>query len=320
MAQATLQEMAREVHLYSSEVCPILLAQRWIRDRFRKVCEKSIWSFKLGRGAFCTVDSYLTLGYSGTITLTSGSATVTGSGTNFLSPLVGQQLKTGGYVFTVLSVASTTSLTIDQTWLGDTITTQNFDVMQCYITPSANGGPTDFHAFYSVIDPSLAWIIRLNYNVKELDRIDARRSATGTPRVLANGVYSTSGGINAGTEVYELWPNGATSRQYMYTYERRIADLTPSDTPPPIIRSDVLVTGALADLARWPGTPERKNPMFDPYFTQWKLRELEFSQEVQKLIVEDQSIFQTDLTFANSMLNAAPLDAKFMQNHAYGAF
>ncbi len=306
MAQATLQEMAREIHLYSGEVCPILLAQRWVRDRYRKVCEKSIWSFKLGRSAFQTTAAEST----GTVVLTNNSTTVTGTGTAFVAAHIGQQLKVNGYVFTITAVGSSTSLTIDQTWLGATTSDSTFIILQAYITPS----PTDFHAFYSVVDPTNAWIVRLSFNVKDLDRIDSRRASTGVPRVLANGVYNSSA-----VPMFELWPHPVDQRQYMYTYEKRVADLAVTDTPPKIIRSDILVKGALADLARWPGTADRKNPFFDPYFNQWKIREAEFQGELDKAIVEDQSIMQTDLSWSSQM-NMAPLDAKFMQNHAYPSY
>lgn len=303
MAQATLQEMAREVHLYSGELVPISMAKRWVRDRYRKICEKNIWSFKLGRSAFSTPDIYST----GTITLTSGSAVVAGSSTVFTAAMVGRQLKVNGYVFTITIFTSTTSITIDQTWLSTTTAGNTYNIVQAYITPS----PTDFHAFYSVVDPQRAWKLILAYNSKDLDRIDARRSSTGTPRVLANGVYNSS---NVAT--FELWPNPNSANQYMYTYEKRVADLTDSDTPPGIIRSDILVMGALADLSRWPGTSERKNLMCDPYFTQWRLREAEFNDELQKAIVEDQSIMMNDLSFGSN-LNFAPIDANFMQTHAF---
>lgn len=305
MAQATLQEMSREVHLYSGEVCPILLCQRWVRDRYREICEKSIWSFKIGRGAFGTTDAY----GDGTITLTNASATVTGSSTVWTSTHVGQQLKVNGFVFTITAVGGNTSLTIDQTWLGATSSSNTYTILQAYIIPT----PTDFHAFYSVIDPTNAWRLRLGYNSKVLDRIDARRSSAGTPYLVANGVYTST---NLST--FELWPHPTTQKQYMYVYEKRVTDLVnASDTPPPIIRSDVVVKGALCDLARWPGTAERKNPMYDPpYYNQWKMRDLEYTKALDKLITEDQSIFLTDLTYGNDF-GWAPLDAKFIQNHAF---
>lgn len=294
--------MAREVRLYSGDLCDILMAKRWVRDRYRKVCEKNIWSFKLGRGAFSTPDIYST----GTITLTNGSAVVAGSSTVFTVGMIGRQLKVSGYVFTITAFTSTTSITIDQTWLGTTASALTYSIVQAYITPT----PTDFHAFYSVIDPTRAWKLQLAMNSKDLDRIDARRSSAGTPRVLANGVYNSSN-----VPMFELWPNPTSANQYMYTYEKRVADLADTDTPPGIIRSDILVQGALADLSRWPGTPERKNPMCDPYFTQWRIREAEFKDEVEKAIVEDQSIMMNDLSMGHS-LNFAPIDANFIQTHA----
>src|SRR4029077_16658244 len=151
---------------------------------------------------------------------------------------------------------------------------QSYSIVQAYITPS----PSDFHAFYSVLDPDNGWLLRLGFNSKELDRIDARRAATGVPRIVANNVYNS---LNVG--MYELWPHPNTQKQYPYTYERRIPDLiNATDTPPNILRSDLLVKGALADLARWPGTIELKNPMYDPYFNQWKNREAEFETDLAK--------------------------------------
>jgi hypothetical protein len=304
MAQASLQEMAREVVMYSDGVCPILLAQRWVRDRYRKICDKHLWSFKVGRGAFGTSAVYNT----GTITLTNGSATVTGSGTTFTSGMVGRQLKVNGFIFTISAFASTTSITIDETWLGATAAGNSYTIVTAYITPTE----TDFHAYYSVIDPSNNWKLHLGYDARILDRIDARRSSTGQPYIVAMaGVRNSSG-----DPMFEIWPHPTAQKMYTYTYERRVPDLTEADTPPTIIRSDILVKGALADLARWPGTPERKNPLYDPYLMQWKARETEFVEEYQRAIVEDQSIFQNDFTSSFGE-RYYPLDANFMQAHAF---
>lgn len=309
MAQATLQEMTREIHLYSSEVCPILLAQRWVRNRYRKICERTLWSFKLGRGTFGTPTAYST----GTVTMTNASATVAGSGTTFTSSMVGRQLKVSGFVFTITAYASATSVIVDQSWLGATTASLTYTICQAYITPT----DTDFHAFYSVVDPVHSWKLHLGFNSSELDRIDARRNSTGTPYVIANGVYN-----NSQKATFELWPHPSSQSQYQYTYEKRLADLSSAtDTPPAIIRSDVLVTGALADLARWPGTSDVKNPMFDASLglTQWRVREQEFEAEVQKLIVEDQSIMMQDLS-DGSGFRMAPIDATFMQSHSFPSY
>lgn len=309
MANNTLQEMAREVNLYSSEVCPILLAQRWIRNRYRNICERVLWSFKLGRGTFGTPAAYST----GSVTMTNNSAAVAGSGTTFTASMVGEQLKVSGYVVTITVYNSATSLTVDQNWLGATTAGLNYTICQAYITPT----DTDFHAFYSVVDPVRSWKLHLGFNNSQLDRIDARRNSTGTPYVLANGVYNSNQ-----KATFELWPHPLSQSQYMYTYERRLADLTAStDTPPAIITSDVLVNGALADLVRWPGTADVKNPMFDSSLglVQWRVREKEFEDALQRLIVQDQSIMMQDLSRGNDM-RMAPIDANFMQSHSFPSY
>src|SRR6266699_6602726 len=135
MAQASLLEMAREVHLTSGEVCPISLAQRWVRDRYRKVNEKNIWSYKLARSTFQTPQAYGT----GTVTMTINSTTVAGSNTAWLSApitLVGQQLKVNGWVFTITAVTDDVTLTIDQKWLNATQAGQTYIAVQAYITPA----------------------------------------------------------------------------------------------------------------------------------------------------------------------------------------
>ena len=139
MAQASLQDMAREIQLYSGGVCPILLCERWIRDRYRKVCERNIWSFKLGRSTFVTTAIYST----GTITLTNGSALVTGSSTVFTAAMVGRQLKVNGYMFSISAFTSATSITVDQTWTAATASGQTYSIVRAYITPIS----TAFHTF-----------------------------------------------------------------------------------------------------------------------------------------------------------------------------
>ena len=303
MAQGTLQKMARQIQAYCPSV-PYSLAQQWIIDRYRSITETILWSFKIGQGSLYTPAAYST----GTITMTNGSAVVTGSGTTFTSAMVGRQLLVGGFVFTIASYSGATSITVDTTWRRDTTAGATYQILQAYITPAE----TDFLAYISVIDPANGWRIRTGYNSQELDSIDARRSSTGTPCLLAGRAYNSSD-----IAMYELWPYSTSANQYMYIYEKRIADLsTPTATPPAIIRSDILVKGALADLSRWPGTREEPNPFFDPYFNQFKVRDLEFREEVNKIMTADQNIYMTDLSYYTT-LPYAPMDSRFTQSHAF---
>lgn len=192
MAQGTLQTMARQLQAYCPSV-PYTLAQQWVIDRYRQITENKLWSFKMGSGTFYTPASYA----EGTITLTNNSTTVTGSGTTFTSAMVGRQLQVQGFVFTIATYTSATSITLDKKWYGATTADLAYVILQAYITPA----DTDFHAWISIIDPALGWRIYTNYTSSELDRIDPRRAATGTPTLLAARHYDSSN-----VPVYELWP------------------------------------------------------------------------------------------------------------------
>lgn len=303
MAQGTLQKMARQLQAYCPSV-PYTLAQQWVIDRYRSITENNLWSFKIGESTFYTPAAYST----GTVTMTNSSAAVTGSGTTFTSAMVGRQLVVAGFVFTISQYTSATAITIDKTWYGDTVAGSTFSIVQAYITPT----PADFHSWISIIDPALGWRIRTGHTSFELDLIDARRSSTGTPTLLASRSYNSS---NIAT--FELWPYSTSVKQYTYMYEKRLADLSASnDTPPAIIRSDILVKGALADLARWPGTKADPNPFYDTYFNQYKAREAEFQTELNKIMIADQNIYMTDLTRYTSV-PYFPIDSNFMQSHAF---
>lgn len=303
MAQGTFREMAREVMAYHPKV-PYSLARRWIRDKYRQLCETYLWSFKLAQGQFGTNTAYTT----GTITMTSASATVTGSGTTFTSAMVGRQLKVRNFVYTITAYSSSTSITIDRVWLNATSSANTYSIVNAYFAPTE----TDFFSFISIIDPANGWKLYQGFNSTELDQFDIQRSSSSTPRIVASRVYNSSN-----VPQFEIWPHPTTQATYPYLYERRVTDLVAdSDTPPAIIRSDVLVKGALAELSRWPGTVEDRNPFYDPTMLQYRIREQEWLSEINRLLVSDQNIYMTDLVYYTN-LPYAPLDSKFLQNHAF---
>lgn len=302
MAQGTFREMAREV-LANNPKVPYQLARRWVRDRYRSLCENYLWSFKLGQGQFGTSDVYAT----GTVTMTSGSTAVTGSGTTWTSAMTGRQFKVGQFVFNFTYVSATTG-TLDRAWLRPTTSARPYQIVTAYITPS----DTDFHSFISIIDPANGWRLYQGFTSIELDQFDVQRTSSSTPRIVASRVYSS-----ANVPQFEIWPHPTTQSGYPYLYEKRIADLTlDADTPPAIIRSDVIVKGALCELCRWPGTAEERNPFFDPTMVQYRLREAEYQSELNRLLTTDQNIYMTDLIYYTNM-PYAPMDAKFLQNHAF---
>jgi hypothetical protein len=297
----TFSQMYRELMLYCPFV-PLPLAEHWIRNRWRKVCEARHWSFLRAGGTFAIPAVYNT----GTITMTNGSTTVTGSGTAWTTAMEERQLKVSNYapVLTITDVTGPTTLTIDQPWYGAASTGTSYQILQAYVTV-----PTDFLTFVSVNDVQNRWRLWVNYfDTTYLDSIDPQRSSSGNPYLLASFRHSL-----AGLPRFEMWPHPVTLSQYPYIYIKRTADITDSYTLPHPITGDMLVRGAQADLCRWPGTENQKNPMFRLDLAQ--SNELEFQAMLSEAFRQDNEIYARDLSYSDNY-PAAPLDAAFAQSHA----
>jgi hypothetical protein len=108
--------------------CPTTtLVQAYI-DAARKLCNKSRWLKATIPGS--TTAPVVTPYTTGTVTVTNGSATVTGAGTAWLANVTNPDTFTGpnGVVYTVLSVASDTSLTLAVVYGGATLAGQAYSI------------------------------------------------------------------------------------------------------------------------------------------------------------------------------------------------
>lgn len=302
----TYGDIWREVRLYCPFV-PVPLAQHWVRDRYRRVLDRTFWGASVSESQFIIPAQYAT----GTASVTNGSATVTlGGGGLVSSDHVGRQFYVGGGspYYTILSIdAGLNTLTLDKVYGNTDNAAIAFSIALVYLTP-----PSDFLSLISVRDPVLNWRLRIRISQDQLDRWDTRRTSSGGAWVLADYRFDA-----AGVPRFELWPRQTTQKFYPYIYYRRPTDLAAdADVPVLPIRGDVLKWGALADLSLWPGTPEQRNPMFGPDVHQ--LYESRFADEVNKLMRVDQEIYLTDLWRLEDKwadIPMAPIDAKFLQSH-----
>lgn len=105
-----------------------------IRAFVKRLCNLSIahicglheWPFLWTVDWFQTVAPYET----GTVTVTNGSATVTGSGTTFTSAMVGRKFRANGETayYTIKSFTSTTEVILDQAYTGTTSASATFSI------------------------------------------------------------------------------------------------------------------------------------------------------------------------------------------------
>lgn len=100
----------------------------------REVQSKGPWSWLLKEGAITTVAEYST----GTVSLTQGSATVTGSGTTFTSAMVGRRFRSSdGTQYTISAYVSGTQVTLSTAYAGSSVSGAAYRIYQdVYSLPS----------------------------------------------------------------------------------------------------------------------------------------------------------------------------------------
>jgi hypothetical protein len=305
MAANTFLEMTRSLRLYVPQL-PIPLAEQFIRDRYRRILERRDWSALRREGEF-QLNAQKT---AGTVAITRGSTTVTGTSTAFASTDVGRQFKAGSDapVYTISAYTSSTSVSLDRAYGGATVTAATYRIFDGYVT-----APTDFLRFISVSDPQQGCRLHHYITFDELNSMDPQRTTFGTPYLLADRIFNSA---STPMPTYECWPYTTTAKTLYYLYMKRAADLVADDDIPiwPL-RSDVIVQGALSDAARWPGTAKEPNP----YFTRpdmWKSYEMAFEDMMIELERRDQEVYMDGLRYPH-FDNYASMGANWMQNHVW---
>lgn len=298
----TFATLWKRLLVYAPET-PVPLAQEWINTAYSRILTKTNWSGLRAEGEFVIPATYNT----GTVTVTQNSTAIVGNGTTWTSAMIGRQLIVGaiGPFYTITDVPSTTSITLDRVYGGTSGATLAYDVLQVYLS-----APTDFLQLQAVLDRANNWRLHTRYLQENLDTWDSKRSVSGTPTILATAPFSSSGGVR-----FEIWPRITSGKTYSYRYVKKPLPLTnPTDTPIWPISSYAIIQGALAEMSMWPGLKNSRNMFFDP--NQMRMREDAFEKETQGLLLEEQKINQTAISYDGwETVPYAPIDAAYMQTH-----
>lgn len=200
MARRSLGNMRTSVltNVGNHSLATVVVANEILQQAFRDVNEGQRWSYRRRETAIQTVAPYST----GTVTVTSGSATLVGSGTTWTSAMVGRAIRVAGdpaYLF-VAAVASATSLTLGDpqansiTWPGATAAAQTYSIFQ--------------HQYALPTDVDLVLLPNRNWPIIEkwrdfFDRLDPARTSTGDPiyYALVRNLYAAGQGATPGTPV-----------------------------------------------------------------------------------------------------------------------
>lgn len=294
---------------------PTFLARQWIDYRFRKLWDRKLWSWQRKNGQFL-FDQVVS---GGTVDVTRGNFTVVGNATTWSTDLVAHQFRIGlnSPIYTIASVdAGAQTLDLTQPWGYATTLGVGYSIYNAYQTV-----PSDFEKFDCVYDPRFNWALALDVSQMELDIWDAQRANIGnTSYVVALRDFDDTFNLPPQAR-YEFWPHQQAQVVYPFTYISRPPDLSePGAQLPRLIRGDVLLEGALADCARWPGaTKESPNPYFNIALAMQ--HEARFTEMVNELVRTDDEVFPADISYTSLSASDIPAiawgDSRWLQAHDF---
>lgn len=234
----------------------MFLVRDWVQEAYGRLIDRRGWIFATTQGQLPWADARNAVA----VVTTWGSRTVTSAGL-FSAADVGRQLRQGTYpVYTIVSVESANSLTLDMAYYGTVQGATTVQILNAYAVL-----PEDFSRFVVVVSPQNQRLVPWWATQMELDLIDPTRTSTDSyPRML---VANRTSPVPAtlGQVMYEYWPYPTAQGALQYYYVQRPSELADSFRFSGVLahRTDVLVEGALALAAQWPGTATEKNPYFN---------------------------------------------------------
>lgn len=214
-----------------------------LNDVLQEVCQASNFSWLYGDSSFITTKPYET----GTVSVTEGSATITGSGTVWVAGMVGRKFYCADATYKISAYVSATELTLSTVYAGASGSGLTYKIYQ------------DEYSLASDVEDILAMRQENNpqkinkVGVEEMDRYYPQRNSFGYPSIYSIIGYDSTGYIKVA--VYPV-PNQA--RNIYYRYKKRVIEMS-LDTDTSIIPLRyrwVLAKGALYIVAKYLDMPD----------------------------------------------------------------
>lgn len=134
-------------------------------------------------------------------------------------------------------------------------------------------------------------------------------------------VVQVTPGYKSSMPMFELWPYQLSERCYPYYYDRRFPDTDdPNWSLPRYLDGDILIKGALADISRWQGLPNMKNPIYN--LDGAKQYEAQYEAKMIQMMREDDEVYLQSVRYDLGLPYASILapGADFMQDHDFSAY
>lgn len=279
----------RRVRLYVP-AAPTFLAREWVNVAWKSLTATRRWGFLRGE----LVIQIAAARSLASVVVTKGSATVTSAGL-FLAADAGRQFRVASSPwYTIQTVTDVNTIGLDRVYGEETDLDTTSAIFDGYFTT-----PADFASFRVIPDPYTQRRLAFWITEDQLNLLDPTYMAGDTgPRCLVARAPSTYT-PTLGRIQFQYWPRPTGPRSYPALYNKQADDLTDLDTLFGVAAdaAQVLVSGALAEAARWPGTGDRPNPYFNLGLAD-RLQKT-FDLATQRLSLRDDEQYPDDLASVN---------------------
>jgi len=242
--QQNFGQITGECNGYNPGMSPSMV-QNFINNAVREYYDRRLWYGLMVKGQIVSPGYYST----GTVTLTTGSASVVGNNTNWTPsingiPITQMQLRVGftAPIYNIIGLDQVKQiLTIEMPWGNQSLNTSGYWITQYYYTFP------NIKYFYSVKNLQLMYRLWTNVPQNLLENWDPSRLQFMYPRIMA----SMPPDINGNYQV-ELWPAPNTQQTFPYLAYMQPPNLVnDNDNLPPYIRADVVKHRTIANVLRY---------------------------------------------------------------------
>lgn len=276
--QLNFGQMTGEVLLWVPDMDPGLI-QRIINNKYRNIIEQRNWYGLMIRGQVSIPQMTST----GTATATTGLNLVQGIGTSWTTKLIGQQFRSGftNPFQTIVDVdPAAQTLTLDMPYGAQTQTT-GYNIAQVWVTLGGN-----VRYLLDAVNQQQGWRMSVNVPQQTLNETDTWRTNVGWSYAFSNMPPTPDGQMQ-----FEIYPVPYFQQVFPYLAYIQPPNLVlDTDCPVTFIRSDVLVSLALADALIWKG---KQNKYYDPQTAGLKMQQA--AAELMKMERTDDSMYQQDV-------------------------
>ena len=272
----------------------ISMIQSWLNEGVREVVGRRLWYGNLTRGQILTPGYYS----SGSVTLTYGSTSVQGVGTNWTQSLSGvpitqQSLRVGYYapIYNIVALDQTAQvLTLDLPWGNPSISSTGYFITQVYYSIP------NLKFFFSVRNLQLYYRINTNFSQAFVDNYDPSRLILLYPRLIATMPPDPSGNYS-----FEMWPASNIQTAYPWTGFVQPSNLVNDlDNFPAFMRVDAIVSYAAAQALMY-------RPKDNPNYSEATAIALagtkmkEFEMRINTAAAEDENLWRQDVVMSCEM-------------------